>query len=135
MLWRWVRFVDFIPCYGDGLMSSAINFLIGWVHLFPHLLINHEFFHSWSFSSSHMICSSFILIFLMKPIVTTQLLGWKTIPLLMKNVAKPTIVLNLYWKCNQTKSWQFWDRVFNYSSFEQQLVKYAIPTYGFIKYA
>jgi hypothetical protein len=48
----------------------------------------------------------------------------ETIQLLMENVAKPTIVLNLYWKCNQTKSQQFWDRVFNYSKFEQQLVKY-----------
>jgi hypothetical protein len=70
----------------------------------------------------------------MKPIVTTQLLGWKPFNL-MKNVAKPTIVLNLYWKCNQTKNQQFWDRVLNYSSFEQQLVKYAIPTYEFLKYA
>jgi hypothetical protein len=59
----------------------------------------------------------------------------ETIQFLMENVAKPTIVLNLYWKCNQTKSWQFWDRVLNYSKFEQQLVKYAIPTYGFFKYA
>jgi hypothetical protein len=34
----------------------------------------------------------------------------ETIQLLMENVAKPTIVFNLYWSYNQTKSWQFWDR-------------------------
>jgi hypothetical protein len=44
-------------------MSNVVHFFINWMHFSPHLLINHEFLRSWSFSFSYMICSSHIITF------------------------------------------------------------------------
>jgi len=41
--------------------SGAVHFLDWLNHFFPHLLIDHEFLHSCSFPSWHMICSPYTL--------------------------------------------------------------------------
>ncbi len=36
-----------------------------WIHFFSHILINYKCLHNWSFSSSHVICSSCILTYML----------------------------------------------------------------------
>jgi hypothetical protein len=52
---------------------SLVLYVILWIQcvFFSHLLIDYDYFHSWPFSSSHMICSSYILMFF-----TTTMVLW-----------------------------------------------------------